>query len=337
MSDLSGIAEATVLNLVSLIYAAAEDPTRWHDFLHAWNEAVYGTGGSLLIQHDIAGEGSVSASEDVDFSERFDVCQLAAVPSTKDDRSAFSRSPWRRQRDEAFRETEMALLDVLMPHLKRAFQIHGALNGAAASRDAALAAVDHVPMAIVGVDATARVVLANRAAEALLASGGDVHVRNGMLEARTPKETGTLRQAISEATSVIARNTVDASKGTVLVVRANGRPALHIRVTAVSAESTFLIGSAPIAALIFIRDPEDFPSIDTEKLMVLFGMTPSEARFAEALAQGLTTQEIAKKLRLRRATARWMLERVREKTAASTQSEAVSRILNSLATFMSRG
>ena len=63
---------------------------------------------------------------------------------------------------------------------------------------------------------------------------------------------------------------------------------------------------------------------DANILMLLFDLTPSEARIAALLAVGRTTAEITLELSISENTLKTHLRRILEKTATSRQVELVS-------------
>ena len=94
----------------------------------------------------------------------------------------------RTTRSSPFTDDALAALRSLQPHLGRAVQVRLRLEVASSARRQALEALDLVEQAVLLVDANAAVRHANRAAEALLRSGGLKTVA-----VRSPATTRTTR------------------------------------------------------------------------------------------------------------------------------------------------
>jgi DNA-binding NarL/FixJ family response regulator len=87
---------------------------------------------------------------------------------------------------------------------------------------------------------------------------------------------------------------------------------------------------AAVAAL-FITDPDSTPSLTNQILAERFGLTPMEAKVANALAQGLSVKAIAEACRLSTQTTRWYVKQVLAKTGTSRQAEVVCLLLSLMA------
>jgi DNA-binding CsgD family transcriptional regulator len=65
-------------------------------------------------------------------------------------------------------------------------------------------------------------------------------------------------------------------------------------------------------------------ALDAELVQSLFDLTPTEARVAGSLAQGLTLSEIAERHKVKVSTVRSQLKAVFAKTGSNTQSQIVA-------------
>jgi DNA-binding CsgD family transcriptional regulator len=81
---------------------------------------------------------------------------------------------------------------------------------------------------------------------------------------------------------------------------------------------------------LFIFDPDGGGALEEQTLCELFQLTPTEARVAAALTDGMTLAEVARQLGLAAATARWHLRHVFAKTHTCRQPELVNLLLRSL-------
>lgn len=87
-----------------------------------------------------------------------------------------------------------------------------------------------------------------------------------------------------------------------------------------------LAGQEP-AAVIFVTDRDLQPEVSCEALKSTYGLTATEARVAQELAEGRTLAEAAADLRISSGTARNHLKQVYAKTDTHRQSELVRLVL----------
>ncbi len=83
-----------------------------------------------------------------------------------------------------------------------------------------------------------------------------------------------------------------------------------------------------LSALIFVIDGAALPRGRASLMCQLFSLTPTEARMADLLLQGLEMREAAERLRISLATARFHLKRVFVKTHTHRQSELMRLMLS---------
>lgn len=68
--------------------------------------------------------------------------------------------------------------------------------------------------------------------------------------------------------------------------------------------------------------------VDTEKLVRLYGLIPTEVRVTLALTEGLSVEEVATKMSVARSTAAFHLRNIFQKTEANRQAELVALVMN---------
>lgn len=86
-------------------------------------------------------------------------------------------------------------------------------------------------------------------------------------------------------------------------------------------------------AVIFISDPSRRPKVSGTILSELFGLTPTEADVACALAHGRRTAEIAADLSISATTVAFHLGNLFEKTGTHRQADLIALILTALASI----
>ncbi len=87
-------------------------------------------------------------------------------------------------------------------------------------------------------------------------------------------------------------------------------------------------------SILYIGDDESHRVSHPELLKALFGLTPTEARIAAQVANGLSLAEVAGELRLGLGTVRWHAKRIMSRTGTSRQAELVRMILLSPLGFL---
>jgi len=225
------------------------------------------------------------------------------------------------------------ILRILKPHLQRALHLHaqfGTLKAQSLGWQAALEAFDH---AVLGLDKHGKVVLFNRHAEAMAASGNGIKLVHGRLRATEPSCDTRLQKMIATTLGAAEADDSLSSGGSILLERPEQpeRPerqpqSTPLRLTATPFHVPHIPGSParhPIAALLFISDPVKAPLSRAAGLQSLYGLTPAEGRVADLLLQGLETAEAAARLGITLETARLYVKRILAKTGVPRQAELI--------------
>lgn len=226
---------------------------------------------------------------------------------------------------EPFGDRELALLQALMPHLQRAFQLHNRIQGLESKANAAADALDHLSQGVILFDAKSCVLLVNQAATALFASEKALKLTPRGLVAAIPSENRQLSALIQGA---IATGNGEGlhSGGAMTVSRSGLRRPLHVLVTPLRTRTINLGKGTPVVA-VFIADPEREPASNSAVLAQLFGLTRAEARLAELLAAGSTLKDAADQLCVAESTVRSQLKSIFAKTSTNRQSELIRLLL----------
>jgi DNA-binding CsgD family transcriptional regulator len=164
------------------------------------------------------------------------------------------------------------------------------------------------------VAADGAIVEANERAHLVLARGDGLRSLRGRLVAGRRRDQKQLETLIAHA--------IDGHAGTVVIER--DEAAAPYLVDAVGATSA---GSRCVVLL--IRDPHARPRGRRTLLQRAYGLTPAEARVADAIADGLSLAEIAERFGVARGTVKNQLKEVFAKVGVRRQAElvrAVSRL-----------
>jgi DNA-binding CsgD family transcriptional regulator len=224
----------------------------------------------------------------------------------------------------SFGAAEIAVFQTLLPHLRRALQIHHRLSGLEAKAIGLETALDAYDHAVVGLDRLGRVCMSNNAALKLFSLGDGLHLVAGRLCCVRPEENALFQQKIASLAGV--QSVLDDTGDTLSISRRSG--VSNLQLTILPMNKTMPGRSAPLAAMVFITDGS-VSSSRSSLIRKLYRVTPSEARVADLLLQGLDLREISDKLRITLETTRFQSKRLLTKTGTRRQAELL-RLLAAL-------
>jgi DNA-binding CsgD family transcriptional regulator len=237
-----------------------------------------------------------------------------------------------RRRDEpAFDKAHKALCERLLPHLRRAIQIHARLNRTTSERDLYAGAVDQLSVASVVLDERGRVLSTNSVARSLLDQRDGISLNEGQLQIADRQTNTQLQELVRAAIRAQLAGTTGMARA-LRVCRSSGRAELGLVIRPVPVSEWGEGQSSPCIA-VFISDPDQQESASQQLLMELFELTPAEARLAIKLARGLSLAQLSEQQNISQHTARAQLKAVFSKTGVSRQAELVRLVLKSGAIF----
>jgi DNA-binding CsgD family transcriptional regulator/PAS domain-containing protein len=229
---------------------------------------------------------------------------------------------------------EKKLFARLMPHVRRAIDIHRRFCGVKLQRDGTLRALDALQVGIVLADRRGRVMFANRVAEEILRRGDGLGLVRDQLRAARPEDSQKLAALIEGA----ARTTLGLGE------RPGGILALP---TSAGIPVTVLVSPCPRlhllepAAFVFIGQPTGSMPIDERHVARKHGLTPAEARLLRALYDGKRLSEYAASAGITINTAKTHLKHLFAKTGTERQADLVRMFVADpvlrLAAFQTRG
>lgn len=233
-----------------------------------------------------------------------------------------------------FSAAEKARCEALLPHLRQALLINNKLGrrehiGALYAR-----AMGRLAVGTVVLDESGQIIEQNLAAREVLARADGLKVVGNRLEASYPSINRELQQLIRKV--LTHRGAAGASLAEAMSVsRPSGQHSLGLVVeSVVSAE--WAEGRGQPAAVVYIRDAAGKSMTSVTAAKQLFNLTPSETALAMELANGLSLEEAAEALDIRRNTARAHLRSIFSKTGVRRQTELVRIMLNSVAALSGR-
>ncbi len=234
----------------------------------------------------------------------------------------------RPHREPPFSEHDKALCTVVLPHLKRAVRLHSQLELMDSERRLYAGTVDRMLVGTVTLDETGAVLKSNPVADEMLREGDGLRIVNGALRADAAAENRELQRLVKQALSGETGGrpaVVDA----ISITRKSGRGKLGVLLRSLPRTGWSKGKRRPSVAL-FIRDAERKSEASREMVRRLFDLTPAEASLALALANGLTLDEAADGLHIRKNTARAHLRAIFSKIGVSRQTTLVRVLLSSV-------
>jgi DNA-binding CsgD family transcriptional regulator/PAS domain-containing protein len=227
-----------------------------------------------------------------------------------------------------FESQDRNFLGMVLPHLARAVTIRGHLLDAVYQGRATIEALDRLPTGVLLLDRGGRPIHMNRVAREILDASDGLSLRRDGLAAASQRETLELRRLIREA-SATAAGTGLCSGGFLTLRRPSLRRSLTVLVSPLHAQP--LAGLERPAAALFLMDPERKSVVPLQALQRVHDLTPAEARLAQLLLNGLTTEEAALSLRTSVHTARTHLKHLLSKVGVRRQSELIAVLLRGVA------
>lgn len=228
----------------------------------------------------------------------------------------------RPERAGFFSQADRHQLAGLLPHLLRAFQLRRKLARSQSIASTLSLVLDQSEYAIVVVDGDRNMVFANANAERLLGQNTEIGVRQGKLVAHRPEISSRLAYLVSQCVQT-ASGRVGTPGGCIPIRRWERLP---ISLTVAPLHGLSGDDGMTERAVIFIRDPEAH-SVSMMRLRELFGLTPTEAAVAKALAEGRSPDQIAHNQGIGLGTVRSHLKKILLKTGTSKQGQLVSLLL----------
>lgn len=217
---------------------------------------------------------------------------------------------------------DLAVMELLLPHVRRAVTIGGLLDMKSIATAAFESALNALASAVVLVDSTGRILQTNQAAQKMFSIGGPILSLHGELATHHPEATNALRAAIARA----ARSESELGYGGIGVPvkgkhdDASIAPSIAHVLPLKSGTLRPGLSLGAIAA-VFVTPALANPQPPFEALAALYDLTPTEARVMVEIATGKNRAAAASALGVADSTVKTHLARVFAKTGTSEQAE----------------
>ncbi len=231
----------------------------------------------------------------------------------------------RRDQIGVYKPHEVTLLELLFPHLQRAFHVNSYLFQLKNDINATHDVLHRLPVGIILVDAMGKPIFVNNHVETILDESPDLTLSRSGLQARTRKHTQALHKLIHEAS-----RSPQKTGSTLTIPTLGSAHPLSILVIPINQDNNFNfdIDTSQATAALFINTAGQQHTFSQDILCNHYGLTQAEARLAAALANGQSLEMIAEKFRLSKHTVRSQLKSCFHKTGTHRQTELVKLILS---------
>jgi len=234
----------------------------------------------------------------------------------------------RGQAEEDFSESDKALCTLLIPHFRRAISTFLQLNSSASLGSLYSRAIGRLSIATITIDEHGRVLDKNLFASHILDADDGLKIVAGKLTAQYNTDNRELKRLIKTAfTHASEKQTMPEAMS---ITRPSGEIALGVVIEVIPSLG-WAEGKGQNKAVVYIRDAIGKSTTSIEISKKLFGLTPAETALSLQLTNGLSLEEAAEALNIRRNTARAHLRSIFSKTGVRRQTELVRLFLNSVA------
>ena len=229
----------------------------------------------------------------------------------------------------AFTKQERAFGSMLLPHIKRALNLHLSVNQGRQVISLYSKATAQLMVGVVILDQNGNVLECNPAATSILDMQDGLKISGGMLEANYANDNRKLQRLIKDALLHTQVSRLSMTEG-MSVSRQSGQLNWGVVVQSISPDE-WTEGKQRPSVAVFVRDTGGKADPPVKLAQQLFQLTPAETSLAIQLANGLSLEEAAEALNIRRNTARAHLRSIFSKTGVRRQTELVRIFLNSVA------
>jgi DNA-binding CsgD family transcriptional regulator/PAS domain-containing protein len=228
-----------------------------------------------------------------------------------------------------FSKDDLDFCRLLVPHIKRALNLHLSINQDRKVSTLYSHAMAQLMVGVVVLDQNGLVLDCNPAATTILESRDGLRVVGKQLEAGYANDNRKLQGLVRNALTHPHAARVSLTEA-MSVSRPSGRLSWGLIVQSISSDQ-WTEGKQRPSVAVFVRDTEGKVDPPVRLAQQLFQLTPAETALAIQLANGLSLEEAAEELNIKRNTARAHLRSIFSKTGVRRQTELVRIFLNSVA------
>ena len=219
------------------------------------------------------------------------------------------------------------VIDEILPHLRRALNIHSEFSILRLRQDALLKGLDRLVIGLILYDRNATAVYINPIAKAIIKNHPAMHLQDGQLVLNNPEDDKNLRNTIMQ-TAVIDPDDSWKASVAIGVKHPDSKAPMPLLVTPMHVHqitSNLEYGGAKVA--VFLTDPNLQQPISIDSLVSVYNLTPTESQVAISLANGYSLDAIAKQTNHSVHTIRSQLKSIFRKTGVKRQGELIKLLL----------
>ncbi len=258
-----------------------------------------------------------------------DVYHVMAVDIQTRDGGVYGLRITRGQSAIRFTEAERARCQVLLPHLRRALDLHLSINQDRQVNLLYGQAMAHLMVGAIVLDEHGRVLECNPMAKAIVEMNDGLAIKGDQLEATYAADNRRLQRLVRDVIDHAGKPARLRLAEAIAISRPSGRVTWGLVVQPISPDRWTEGKHRPCAA-VFVRDSDSQAMPPVRLAQELFQLTAAETMLAIKLANGLSLEEAAEALGIRRNTARAHLRSIFSKTGVRRQTELVRIFLNSV-------
>ncbi|MGA2133377.1 MAG: helix-turn-helix transcriptional regulator [Bryobacteraceae bacterium] len=280
------------------------------------------TPGTIVTNPQICEDATLARSEYYDeFMRPQDIFYVAGGAIARKGTQTSLTSIFRPRRGGPYLEPEIALVKLLIPHLRRAARLRHGLN----MLQVETTALDALTLGILIVDEHLEVLCANSSGRKILAEKDGMAMAGNRLALRRPQDATELRRLSLRACEPLVGPAIRTG-GVMTITRPSGRRPYSVVVSPTEARVLGWNDGKP-AAILFINDPDNQAMPNDALLARLYGLTPAESSLTRILLRGEDLNDACDEMSIRRTTARTHLRHIFEKVGVSRQAELLAVLL----------
>jgi DNA-binding CsgD family transcriptional regulator/PAS domain-containing protein len=232
--------------------------------------------------------------------------------------------------DASLRNRVSVMVPDLVALMSNQLEAAARLSETAARANAAIMALDHEECGIIVVRRDQSMVMANRAARAILDAQAGLHARRGTVRPNDYQDAIRFQEALDRLTDPPAGRAAERrSTALLLAASKSERPSIVV-LTPVASSSYRDSLPSDAAAVIYVLQPFDGVPNGLETVCKLHNLSRVETRLLVNLTIGLTITEAASQMRIKVETARAYLKQIFVKTGVHRQTELVALVFGYL-------
>jgi len=267
-----------------------------------------------------------------DWAREQDIHYATGMYLSSDSESSLRFCLQRTRSGGCYTEQDIASLNLLGPHLKRAVDLYYQFNQLQLFNKSTTQILDQLPLAAFLLDQDSAIRYQNSQAEGLLSEGIQLKVLGNRL-VLTGSEGSRFSLMIHDAVAS-GQGQKAGSQAALNVFDTNGEPQMEVSVSPlVVDDSEFGFQYRKVMALVYIKDSKNQPRFSIKTAMELYGFTRKEAQICHLLCCGYNVEKIAARTSTSFHTVRTHIKRLLRKTNSNSQSQVVSVVLSGLAAY----